>query len=230
MMKNIFAVICLVISVFTLQAQSMQTKQFNKEIKNLKSNKLVLESSFFDAKIKTWDKDFTKIEALVKINDANYLKNVVVDTENTNLAFKVWTKLEMGKIDKDVKNVNIEVNADITIYIPKNMEIEIITEYGDVDLSGIYKKYDVNCQFGDLDLEVNAKYLTEKNRLILNYGDATIAVDKKDDITFVLDNNFGDISTNLDLIYQRKNEYKLNNGDKTFEIESNFGDIELVHQ
>lgn len=230
MMKNIFVVICLVLSVFSLQAQSMQTKQFNKEIKNLKSNKLVLESSFFDVKIKTWNKDFAKIEALVKVNDANYLKNVVVDTENTNFAFKVWTSLEIGKTSKHSKNVNVEVDADMTIFVPEDMIVEIDAEYGDIDLSGRYKKYVVKCQFGDLDLTVEAENLVEKNRFSLNYGDATIAVDKKDDITFVLDNNFGDIATNLDLIYQRKNEYKLNSGNKIFEIEANFGDIELVHQ
>ena len=120
--------------------------------------------------ITPWDEDRTEIEVVITVsgnNEDTVLKrfnSVDVEFEATKQLVKASTKIGSFR----GMNINMEINY--TIKIPRNGTLGIGNQYGGIKLGKINGGINVDCQYGSLTIdEANA----ENNTINMQYSDAS---------------------------------------------------------
>jgi hypothetical protein len=131
--------------------------------KDFKINKLIARNSFGDTKLRPYDQEYIKVEALVTLryNDEKaakeYIKNVVniIEGEQTEVYSAEYNGMNKDKYGK--------ANVDYVIYVPREVYAEVHNSFGDISVEGMTKDININNQHGDITVKDVAGSVAVKN-------------------------------------------------------------------
>lgn len=129
---------------------------------------LDVNNQFGSIYVTTWDEDKTQIEVLIKVSGNNEdkvdrrLSSIEIDINATKSLVEAHTRIgNMG----GSSNLSMEINY--TIKIPKKGAIDLKNQYGSIITGKIYGKANIDCQYGDVNVdELN----TDNNNINLQYS------------------------------------------------------------
>ena len=184
--------------------------------------KLTIDSNAGDITIRNSNDNTVKITAT-----GRHSETFSVSNENNNLFIE-------SKISKNnMFRANTNECNDVIIYLPQNFaEIEIKSNYGDVDIEGrLNGRLNIECDYGDIDahalfgifdihtdmgdIDIETVSITESSRASTDLGD--IDIDRTDGIRI-------DASTSLGECNVRNNNQQSN---IILTAKTNLGDIEI---
>ncbi len=219
--------------VTCLSSQSAQTKQ----IQNLKSEVVEIETDYLNIKIETWDKDYIELKSDVKINLRSGNDKHDLSIENTSSGVEIISSIETDKIEKMVittdkegnrtytpidewdenksgnriKNMNFgyEIDGTLTLQVPRNMDLNIRSVYGDVFIDGAYESIHTHSTYGLVEAKLkdvtNMKQVSFKS----TYDIVDLTLDKRSSASLKLQTTYGSVFSNLPL--ESKETGKKNN-------------------
>lgn len=184
-----------------------------------------------DITIKTWDKDEVYLKAEVSINDGQFDDYYTLNIDNSSTAlditsdygdlFDKWKKEKKGSNRKNNWGPcnNLDIDANYTLYIPKNSKFRIKSISGDVAseeyqgelevdiISGNIdiKKYSGDLMLktisGDIDVKVSKSKLRAETVTGMIYSDKDMNFDqgKNRIVGSKVTGTFGDVKSELEL-------------------------------
>jgi len=134
---------------------TLAQREFSKEVEVNKHDELILDFAIADEiKINTWNENKVKVEVSVSINDGEHddLFELQLNTTNKTIRFKHDQKM----FERKEYNKRNCWTSDIyyTVYLPKNMVLDIQTISGDIILTNISEKAYLKTISGDIDITV----------------------------------------------------------------------------
>lgn len=229
-MKHIYKTVFLFLLVPTLifansglKGKYTKTKTIKKEFSVNAEATVDLDNKYGSIDIQTWDQNKVTLEIVITTkgnNESkaqNKLDDIHIEFENSNSHVSAKTKI--GKSSGWSWNNNSNVNMDIQyiVRMPKNNDLVVDMDYGDVMLDEINGKTDINLDYGKL---IAGELLNASNTINMDYsqgssieylknGDintdySTIEIEKAGNIDLVADystitiHQANDISFNLD--------------------------------
>lgn len=215
---KIIAIVLLLFSAKPVMAQFNLEKTLSDSIIVNEDGQLMVENKYGNIEVTGWDRNMVKIEFWIEIirdniSDAENLINRIVPSIS-NYGDYIVAKTEIGKSERnfvrkllselDIDNDESGIEIQLKVYLPKELDLDISNEFGDVillDWSGRLK-----CKLKHGDLIVRSKI--ESIDLEQSYGKVNL--------------NEAD-SAELDL---RNVTFKANSIDK-LDIESHGSDFEI---
>lgn len=225
MKKYIFTYIMAILMSFSSSIYGQKIVEKSSPIKE--NEDLYLDFQFADKiTVTTWDKNEVYVKAIVSINNNKDNDNFKMDLESYSTGIKIESEIENMRdlqtrkkvVDEDGHSItynSIDMDLFFEVKVPANIDLEIETISGDIEIKGVLGKMDINTISGFVDLA-----LPEKHNADLNLN--TISGGMYSDFTF---NN----SKNNGYHHYGKNELskQLNNGGTRIYLETISGDIYL---
>ncbi|MDG1296971.1 MAG: hypothetical protein P8P48_07525 [Saprospiraceae bacterium] len=156
-------------SVFGASIKQVYTKNIKKEFTINPEGLCKISNKYGLIELRTWDKDKVKIDVLISINagsesSANKtMESIFIQFENTSDFVSASTEIK-EKISSWGSNKNLSI--DYLIYLPKELDLELINKYGDVKIPKHNGNIDLNVKHCD----VSINELKGKLQLNLGYG------------------------------------------------------------
>lgn len=206
-------IIFFILTLFSISCSSESGNYINEDSKTYSADgveKVYISTSSGDVVVEKWNSNNIEIKTIKR----SYFQM------NLN---EVDTKISKGKkfkIESEYKNEINKINTYIKykIYIPENIEVEIKTDTGDIDVMNVTFIDEITTNSGDIDVDV----INMKENVKIETKDGDIKAKIKEGIYKKIETNtvFGDVK--LDGI-SRKSSGKYN-----IELKTNSGDI-IVH-
>lgn len=223
-MKTIFYTLSFII---ILSAFSNESNAQIEEVHKLKSNVIKLEADYLDVKIKTWDKNYVKVESQIIINSQEGSKNhdlqmkngvegvvikSIVDTEGIEtmviatdkdgnkkfISPSLWDETKDRKNFKDI-NIGYEIDGSVTVLAPKGMMLEVKTQYSDVVIEGGYEQIETCSTYGMIEAKLEDVSDMKKVSFVSTYDFVDLTLDKNSDVTLKLNSSYGSVFSDLPL-------------------------------
>jgi len=170
--------ILLLASITVLNAQSLK-KDFHKEYQAGGSTELYIENQFGNVIVQEWDQNKIVIDVDVEVSAEKQeiaqklLDRIIINFKEEGNKLSAITDM---KSETSVKGKNTEFHINYTIKCPKNLNLSVENQFGDVSLGSLTGPVDLEVQFGS----INAVSLTGTETTIeLQFGKATINELKK---------------------------------------------------
>ena len=133
----------------------------------------------------------------------------------------------------DYVNVGPEMDIALTIKVPTNMEVDIKTTYGNVELKKVNSNLHVKATYGSITGTVDR--LQDDVSLMSVYDFVDISVPPSASLNLDLETSYGEIYSDLDLdieipgsytkAFENHIEAKFNNGGPTMKLRATYGKI-----
>lgn len=124
--------------------------------------------------------------------------HVKVQAETMEMAVEITNQIEVklvpsqqgieAVINRPQKKSDYSASVDLTIYLPSEVDLDIKTSYGDIEISNIQGNMKADTSFGDL----NATQVTGAVKLNTSYGD--IRCSEIQSSLLEMDTSFGDVA------------------------------------
>ena len=227
---------------------SEKIKTYSKSYPVSSSDKILLDNSFGEMKISTWDKNEVKVDVLITVKagtDERVQKIMDMITiedgkSGSEIFFKTHLKSNKGDWDNEHKknkdhdgddnhgkNTNFKINY--TVYLPANSTLNATNQFGALVIGDFDGAATLSSKFGSL----TAGKLTQPKKISVEFGKGTIEsmTNGKLAISFSraqVNKLSGDVSVNL----EQANGIKLNldNSLKKLEINNSFSTVYLDAQ
>lgn len=179
--------------------------------------------------------------------------SLVGDVNVDNLEDRVTIKLEDGtkKIymskeayendnTRKAKWVNYgkDIDVDLTITIPSNMDLQTKTTYGKVNIENITSNIDVKATYGSVDIKLGSDSSPKSLRIESTYSDVDVSIPSNLGADLEIKTSYGEVYTDLDFEPQYGSKShsspfgeditaKLNGGGIPIELESGYSNVYL---
>lgn len=176
--KSTLLLALLLIAGASLEAQTLK-KDFHKEFTPSGTSELVVINQFGDITITEWDQNKVVIDVLVEVNFSDESKSkklldkITVEFKENGSKVMAETKIgENGKLnintDKGEKN---SFSINYTVKCPKNLNIKIENQFGDLVVGTLTGPFEADLQFGSF----NAVSLTgPQAKIEMQFGKVSI--------------------------------------------------------
>lgn len=147
-----------------------KTKTIDKTFDAASDYKLILDGSFSDYTITTWNE--SNISFHVEISTFSNKESKAEEMlENINVKFNSYGKtIKAETIIKKRRFDNTSLDIDYQIMIPEDIFLEINNSYGDVDIDRLNRYLNVDLNFGSFSIDS----LFAKGYIDISYGNAQI--------------------------------------------------------
>jgi hypothetical protein len=227
---------------------SEKMKAYSKSYPVSSSDKILLDNSFGEMKISTWDKNEIKVDVLITVKAgtderAQKIMDMITIEDGKNgseIFFKTHLKNDKGDGDDNYKkkkdhdnddnygkNTNFKINY--TVYLPANTTLNATNQFGSLSIGDFDGVATLNSKFGSL----TTGKLSQPKKLSIEFGKATIEsmTNGKLSISFSraqVNKLSGDVTINL----EQANGIKLglDNSLKKLDINNSFSTIYLDAQ
>lgn len=223
----------------------------NKTIAVENQNLLKIETLYTDITVKTWDKNEILINGNVSINNGAEDEAFEMDIKEKSKHISIETSIDFKSLtnelnsrkrnsyDKDcmTKYSNGHmINSQLTITIPRSMELDVAATYGSVKVEELSQNTSIENTYGPIDVVVKNMETIENLILHSVYStvDLTISPNVKADMELITD--FGEIYTDLEMDIKTNQSMKknfmgdkikssLNGGGNKIKLESNYSNV-----
>lgn len=256
------SIVCTLLIIMSNNDTEAQTQ----EILNLKSESVTVESDYLDIKLETWDRDYIEIRSEVKINMGRDDDKHQLEFNNTNNGIEIFSSIDTKNIEQMVittdkegnktytnakdwddnndgkefhsMNIGYEIDGLLTIFIPKNMDLNLHTTYGDVYMHGGYQAILVHSTYGLIEAKLEDINKMKNVSIKSTYDVVDLTLDKNSDASLNLQTSYGSVYS--DLPFQSKNvkknkhnhgcghhseKYILNNGSVNIDLVATYDNI-----
>lgn len=164
-MKKHYNIIALLLFSSTLAfAQVRQERDYNRSFSIEENAKVEIVSKYGEVIIQTWDYDSVKFEVLVKAEGRNSsvvrksMDRVSIRFRKVGSIVSAITQVEkgsgfLGGLMSEVEGVvgpNNKLQVDYQVWIPENVDLSVENKFGDVYLSDLFGKIDLDVSHGDI--------------------------------------------------------------------------------
>lgn len=164
MSKRLIILVPLMLLLIGAFAQVRQERDYKKSFSLPKNAKVEIISKYGEIIVQTWDLDSIKFEVLVKAEGRN--SSVVRKSmDRVNIRFRTVGSIVsavtevssgngvFGNLLSEVEGVvgpNNKLQVDYQVWLPENVDLSVENKYGDVYLSDLTGKVDLNVSHGDI--------------------------------------------------------------------------------
>jgi len=126
------------------------TKEKNEQYPSGKFSGVEIENKHGDVSVKAWDKDSIRIDAraAVKAGDTEtgekIIEDISINALNNNKTIRFQTKF-----DEDFYSVH-SFHVQYEVFLPANINIKVINRFGDINISSLTGRIEVDLEYGDL--------------------------------------------------------------------------------
>ncbi len=183
-MKKRFNIVTLLLLGTTLAfAQVRQERDYDRSFSVEENSKVEIISKYGEVIVQTWEYDSVRFEVLVKAEGRN--SSVVRKSmDRVNIRFRkvgriisATTEVEkgsgfLGSLMSEVEGVvgpNNKLQVDYQVWLPENVDLSVENKFGDVFLSDLYGKVDLNVSHGD----IKANHIEQSMNLKHSFGNAS---------------------------------------------------------
>lgn len=178
----------LLISNFTLtlvSAQNKLTKELKKEFQVDANTHLILQNKYGSINVKDWDNNAVTIDVVITV------ENSKKETAETSLELINVEFSQVGNVIKAITTIdekygrsgtksfifnNNRISVDYTVYMPRNLKVDISQKYGDVFINELSGEVSVDVRYGNLTANKIARGNTKPlSSVSLAYSKGTIA-------------------------------------------------------
>lgn len=151
-MKHLFIILSFLLGI-TMAAQSQKIIQKNLDVKD---KKVQMKFDFADSiLIEAWDKNTVDLKISVDIDNNKY--NEYYSLKETNEGGTLYLKedIDFKALEKKFgKHMNIDMHIIYRLRIPANLEFDLNTISGQVEVKGAFGKMDINSISGFIDYSI----------------------------------------------------------------------------
>lgn len=225
---HLFSLFLFALSLSTAQARGIDIdveKTYSKSY-NLNSNDLVrIENKFGSIDFKIWDKSEVKVDATITASARKerkaqeILDALEIRDRKSNDEISFVTKIGKGKnIQTNGKSGGIGFKVTMNVFIPKRQALELLMEFGEVELPDYEGELEIVCKFSQL----RAGKLDNLKSLELEFGGGEIeSIHDADVVSKFSSLEIDDASGNIDLRLEFSNDCEIN-------ISSSITELDLV--
>jgi DUF4097 and DUF4098 domain-containing protein YvlB len=193
MKKNIFTYVLAILMSFSNVTFGQKIIEKSSPIKS--NQELNLNLKFADQiTVTTWDKSEVYVKATISINDNKNNDNFKLELDNLSSGIQVVSEIENMNslrtkkkvVDEDGHTItynSVDMDLYFEIKVPKNVELEIETISGDIEIKGVLGKMNINTISGFIDLSLPVKHNADLNLSTISggmYSDFTFNNSKND--------------------------------------------------
>lgn len=168
--------------------------------------------------------NFTGIYIVASVHTESLKKKVIVNNEDGSKSFidnKGFENLDYNENYNVTMNIGYNIEAEVVIWVPKSMNVETSTVYGDIYSKGSYSSLKLNSTYGMIEAELNKLDKMEKLELVSTYDIVDLSIDPKIDADLNMSTSYGEVYSDLILksVNSTQNDhcgrnesYKMNDG------------------
>ncbi|MDB5210602.1 MAG: hypothetical protein JWQ30_1429 [Sediminibacterium sp.] len=250
---KIFSLILLLagsVSAATLPADdyaSEKTKSYTKTYALGSSDKVLLDNTFGEMKITTWNKNEIKVDVniTVKANSDDRAQKIMdmITIEDGKSGSEVFFKTHMkgdhnNRIDSDDddgnrnhnknhnNNDNSSTKINYTVYLPANATLNATNQFGPLDIGDYDGVVTLDCRFGTL----TTGKLSQPKKITIQFGKATIESMNNGKLSVQFSRaQVNNLSGDIDASFNQSGGVKINVGNniKKLDIHNDFGTVYL---
>ena len=161
------------------------SKQYDREFKVSPASKLYVENKYGQISIESWDKSAIAIHVDVKVENANaerakaMLDAVDIEFSETENLVSAITRFNENARKSSLRlfpsSSNTELSINYKIFMPKNIEVELLNKYGNIFVNELNARITVDLMYGNF--KANKLGLGDSQPLssiTVGYGDVDI--------------------------------------------------------
>jgi len=254
----------LAISMLFLYSGATAQLSEQETITKLKSDNLIIDANYSDIQIKTYDGSDIKIKSTVMVNGENRNSALTLKTKNSNEGIYIDAYVEVEDIDKKIIinnqdgnrtfidlndktnfdsnnhsweggiSIGYDVDAKLQLLIPEEMDVDINTVYGDVNINAKLKALNVMSVYGMI--ESDLQNIGDMNELNLSstYDVVDVALPTSINANLSMSSTYGGVYSDLKLGASNSHKqigcgsydkYELNNGGVKINLVSTYDNI-----
>ena len=183
-MKRRFNILTLLLfSVALVFGQVRQERDYEKSFSIEENSKVEIVSKYGEVIIQTWEYDSVRFEVLVKAEGRNSsvvrksMDRVSIRFRKVGSIVSAVTQVEngsgfFGNLMSEVEGVvgkNNKLKVDYQVWIPENVDLSVENKFGDVYLSDLQGKVDLEVSHGD----IKANHIEQTMNLKHSFGKAS---------------------------------------------------------
>ena len=181
-MKAVFNIICVVALIGSLSSQVRQERDYNRAFASDEGDRVEIVNKYGEVIVRTWDSDSVRFDVLVRAEGKNSdavnksMDRVDIRFRKVGSIISAVTAVNKGKgifggVMSEVEGVvgNNKLQIDYQIWIPKGVLLSVENKFGDVYLSDLGNKVDLEVSHGD----IKAGDLSESLNLKHSFGKAS---------------------------------------------------------
>ena len=189
--------------------------------------------------IDTYIKDVRKLPSLIiGLKDGKKMYLGKTKSEGGYGKWRNWKDDEKfsdyAEYEFDDLRIGPEIEVALTILVPKGIDLEVYSTYGDIDLQDPEGDFDIKNTYGYIDARFSSAPRADIT-LFSTYDFVDVTLPDNANVDFVLNTNYGEILTDLDLKIDRARSEsgsfheviaaKLNNGGPTLKLKATYDKI-----
>lgn len=245
----------LLLSIVSL-TWAQQNHTISLDVKEAK--RLNISTIYSHISLKTWDNpevevrllsssDKADLPELISLSVESYHHDILISSQcdpddfpkkftaidkNGNKIEMEQTSIDLDDIDPTWHNVSYGnfVDLRLEIYVPRNLNLEIDTKYGNVSIAGYYKGATVKSTYGFIDFKANNANDFDTLSLHAQYDFIDLSLPSNSNFRFEIENTYGETFSDLEMSVPKgmsetktsfpkdPKTYILNNGDRLIEI------------
>ncbi|TSA38651.1 MAG: hypothetical protein D4R64_02425 [Porphyromonadaceae bacterium] len=179
--KSALLLVLMLAAGISLGAQSLK-KDFHKEFSTTSTSELLIDNQFGNITVTDWDQNKVVIDVNIEVTGSDQSKaqklmdKINIDFKEEGSRIIAKTKLgEAGNLNLKFKGDKQSFRIDYTIKCPKNIQLNLDNQFGDVIISSLTGSFNADLQFGSL----NAMSLTgPETKIDMQFGKVTIGTMK----------------------------------------------------
>lgn len=162
------------------------SKQYDREFKVSPASKLYVENKYGQISIENWDKNAIAIHVDVKVENANAERaKSMLDAINVEFSETENLVSAITRFNEDIRKSsprlfssfsNAELSINYKIFMPKNIEVELLNKYGNIFVNELNARITVDLMYGNF--KANKLGLGDSQPLssiTVGYGDVAIS-------------------------------------------------------
>ncbi|MES2332805.1 MAG: hypothetical protein V4539_24565 [Bacteroidota bacterium] len=226
---------------------SEKTKSYTKTYALSSSDKILLDNTFGEMKITTWNKNEIKVDVniTVKANTDDRAQKIMdmITIEDGKSGSEVFFKTHMkgdnnNRIDSDDddgnrnhnrnhnNNDNSSTKINYTVYLPANATLNATNQFGPLSIGDYDGVVTLDCRFGTL----TTGKLSQPKKVTVQFGKATIESMNNGKLSVQFSRaQINNLSGDVDASFNQSGGVKINLGNnlKKLDIHNNFGTLYL---
>ncbi|WP_421764087.1 hypothetical protein [Ekhidna sp.] len=175
-MKKYFNILMLLLLALPLLSQVRQERDFNRSFAVSENAKVEIVSKYGEVIIRTWDLDSVRFEVVVRAEGKNSsvvaksMSRVDIRFRKIGSVISAVTEVSsgggfFGSVMNEVGGVmgSNKLKVDYEVWLPKDVMLSVENKYGDVYLTNLEGKVDLNVSHGDIKANDFSKSLNLKH-------------------------------------------------------------------
>lgn len=181
-MRATFSILIILVLSSTLLSQVRQERDFNQVFPTRSNDKVEIINKYGEVIIRTWDSDSVRFDVIVRAEGKNSdvvnksMERVDIRFRKVGSIISAVTSVSKGRgffsnVVSEVEGVmgNNKLKIDYQIWMPKGVLLSVENKFGDVYLSDLSNKVDLDVSHGD----IKAGDLSESLNLKHGFGKAS---------------------------------------------------------